>query len=89
MTNHSIQILPVTADQHAAWLPLWRGYQSFYKTDIAPEVSSVTWSRFLDPTEPMGAALAWDGPTAVGWCTIFGIDPAGPSATMCTCRIYS
>jgi GNAT superfamily N-acetyltransferase len=66
MINSSIQIRPVTEQQHAAWLPLWRGYQSFYKTDIAPEVSSVTWSRFLDPQEPMGAALAWNGSTAVG-----------------------
>jgi GNAT superfamily N-acetyltransferase len=62
----SIQIRPLSADQHAAWLPLWRGYQAFYKTDIAPEVSAVTWSRLLEPAEPMGAALAWNGSTAVG-----------------------
>ena len=61
-----IRILPLSDQQHAAWLPLWRDYQAFYKTDIPAEVSSVTWSRLLDPGEPMGAALAWDGPTAVG-----------------------
>ncbi len=66
MTNSAIQIRPLSENQHAAWLPLWRGYQSFYKTDIPAEVSEVTWSRLLDPTEPMGAALAWDGETAVG-----------------------
>jgi GNAT superfamily N-acetyltransferase len=66
MTDSSIQILPLSAQHHSAWLPLWAGYQSFYKTAIAPEVSSVTWSRLLDPTEPMGAALAWHGPAAVG-----------------------
>jgi GNAT superfamily N-acetyltransferase len=66
MSNNSIQIRAPSEHDHAAWLPLWRGYQSFYKTDIAPEVSAVTWSRLLDPAEPMGAALAWDGPTAVG-----------------------
>jgi GNAT superfamily N-acetyltransferase len=66
MTEGPLQILPLSDAHHAAWLPLWRGYQAFYKTDIAPEVSAVTWSRLLDPAEPMGAALAWDGPTAIG-----------------------
>ena len=66
MPQQIIQILPLSEQQHAAWLPLWRGYQAFYKTDIAPEVSAITWTRLLDPTEPMGAALAWEGRTAVG-----------------------
>jgi hypothetical protein len=39
MNNTAIQIRPLTEAQHDAWLPLWRGYQAFYKTDIAPEVS--------------------------------------------------
>jgi len=60
------QIRPPTEQEYDAWLPLWRGYQAFYKTDIAPEVSDVTWSRLLDPSEPMGAALAWQGTRAVG-----------------------
>ena len=40
-----------------AWYPLWRGYQSFYKADIAMEVSRTTWQRFFDPTEPMHCDL--------------------------------
>jgi GNAT superfamily N-acetyltransferase len=66
MIDDSIEIRALTEQDHDAWLPLWRGYQSFYKTDIAPEVSAITWSRLLDPQEPMGAALAWDTTTAVG-----------------------
>ena len=61
-----IEIRPLRAEDHAAWLPLWRGYQAFYKVDIPPEVSAVTWSRLIDPAEPMGAALAWDKAAAVG-----------------------
>lgn len=30
-----IQIRPVSPDDHAAWLPLWQGYQRFYKAEIA------------------------------------------------------
>jgi GNAT superfamily N-acetyltransferase len=66
MSQQTIQILPLSEQQHAAWLPLWRGYQAFYKTDIATEVSAITWTRLLDPAEPMGAALAWEGRTAIG-----------------------
>jgi GNAT superfamily N-acetyltransferase len=66
MNTPRIQILPVTQEHHDAWLPLWRGYQVFYKTDIPAEVSAVTWARFLDPAEPMRAALAWDEDRAVG-----------------------
>jgi len=66
MTANRIQIRPLSENQHSAWLPLWRGYQAFYETDIAPEVSAVTWTRLLDPGEPMAAALAWHGDTAVG-----------------------
>jgi GNAT superfamily N-acetyltransferase len=66
MTQETIQIQPLTAHQHAAWLPLWRGYQAFYKADIAPEVSAITWERLLDSHEPMGGALAWNGTEAVG-----------------------
>lgn len=40
------------------WLPLWRGYQRFYETDIPHDATLVTWQRLLDPDEPMHAALA-------------------------------
>jgi GNAT superfamily N-acetyltransferase len=61
-----ISVRPLRRADHAAWLPLWRGYQAFYKVDIAPGVSALTWARLLDPTEPVDGALAWDGPIAVG-----------------------
>jgi GNAT superfamily N-acetyltransferase len=62
----SLQIRPITAADHAAWLPLWQGYQRFYDTEIAAEVSATTWQRFVDPAEPMFAALAWQDGVAVG-----------------------
>ena len=62
----TLQIRLVSAADHAAWLPLWQGYQRFYNADIAPEVSALTWQRFLDSAEPMFAALAWQDGVAVG-----------------------
>ncbi|WP_017937406.1 GNAT family N-acetyltransferase [Zestomonas thermotolerans] len=61
----SIEIRPVEANHHAAWLPLWQGYQRFYATEIPAATSALTWQRFLDPNEPMHAALAWQDGRAV------------------------
>ena len=61
-----MEIHPLRETDHAAWLPLWRGYQAFYEVAIPDETSAVSWARLLDPAEPMGGALAWDGETAVG-----------------------
>jgi GNAT superfamily N-acetyltransferase len=61
-----ITISPLREQDHDAWMPLWRGYQAFYQTDIAAAVSAVTWTRLLDPAEPMGGALAWRDSTAMG-----------------------
>ena len=47
-------------------MPLWRGYQTFYKVDIPAATSAVTWQRLLDPNEPMHAVIAWQGDRAVG-----------------------
>lgn len=67
MTSAScVEIRPVSAADHAAWLPLWKAYQAFYKTEIADAVSAVTWHRMLDPAEPINAALAWRNDEAVG-----------------------
>ncbi|UPQ83050.1 GNAT family N-acetyltransferase [Pseudomonas knackmussii] len=61
-----IQIRPVTADDHDAWLALWLGYLNFYQTELPAEVSANTWRRFLDPTEPTHAAMAWQDGRALG-----------------------
>ena len=46
------------ADDFAQWVTLWKGYQVFYKTNIAEATTDTTWSRFLDPAEPMYCAVA-------------------------------
>lgn len=66
MTAQPFDIRPVQAGDHAAWLPLWQGYQRFYRAEIPEDTSEETWQRFLDPREPMHAALAWQGERAVG-----------------------
>ena len=66
-----IEIRPVTADDHAAWLPLWQAYLRFYNTELPEAVTQSTWQRMLDPGEPTHSALAWAGGAgllaAKGW----------------------
>ncbi|HMN75023.1 MAG TPA: GNAT family N-acetyltransferase [Burkholderiaceae bacterium] len=59
-------IRPATAADHAAWLPLWRGYQAFYKVEQPEHETRITWQRLLDPAEPMHLALAERGGAVVG-----------------------
>ena len=55
----SITIKALTAADRSAWEPLWAGYLVFYDTAVSAETTDVTWSRFLDPAEPMHALGAF------------------------------
>lgn len=53
-----MQIRPAHPDDLDQWLPLWAGYQAFYKTAIPDATTALTWQRFHDPAEPMHCAVA-------------------------------
>jgi GNAT superfamily N-acetyltransferase len=48
----------VAADRNA-WEPLWQGYLSFYEAEVPADVTDLSWSRLLDPAEPMHGFGAW------------------------------
>jgi len=58
MPHPDIVVRPATDSDHAAWLPLWRGYQAFYKVDLPSQTTETTWARLMNPQEPMHLALA-------------------------------
>jgi GNAT superfamily N-acetyltransferase len=47
-----MEIRPLTPHDRAAWLPLWTGYLDFYNTEVAPEITAMSWQRFYDPAVP-------------------------------------
>jgi GNAT superfamily N-acetyltransferase len=51
-------IRPVVDADFDAWLPLWTGYNTFYKRTLPEAITRRTWARFLDPAEPMHALVA-------------------------------
>jgi GNAT superfamily N-acetyltransferase len=58
----SIEVRPVRRDDFPAWKELWDGYNAFYgrsgNTELPPDVTQMTWSRFFDSYEPMHALVA-------------------------------
>lgn len=54
----NVSIDYVTQDDFAQWLPLWQGYQHFYKVNLSEEVTNTTWARFLDPNANLYCAVA-------------------------------
>jgi GNAT superfamily N-acetyltransferase len=60
-----MRITSLTPADHAAWLALWRGYQTFYETDLTA-ATATTWTRLLAPAEPIHGALATAGGAPIG-----------------------
>jgi GNAT superfamily N-acetyltransferase len=60
----------VTRQDYAQWLPLWDGYNAFYKrsgpTALAGEITAMTWARFFDAYEPVHALVADRGGELLG-----------------------
>jgi GNAT superfamily N-acetyltransferase len=51
-------VRPVAAADFEQWLPLWTGYNTFYERTLPDHVTRTTWTRFLDPAEPVHALVA-------------------------------
>lgn len=53
-------IREIEAGDRARWDELWTSYLTFYETVLPPEVHDTTWSRLLDPAEPIWGAFSVD-----------------------------
>ena len=62
----TLSIRALRSDDRAAWEPLWAGYLKFYGATIASDVTDTTWSRLMDPAEPMHAVGCFDGGSLIG-----------------------
>ena len=58
----SLVVRPVVRPDFDRWLPLWDGYNAFYKrsgpTALPREITDRTWERFFDVYEPVHALVA-------------------------------
>lgn len=60
---------PLRVEDYAAWSKLWQGYLTFYGTELAQEVTDLTWARFFDDTEPLHCLGAYEDDTLVGFAS--------------------
>lgn len=59
----SFTVRELRKEDRPGWENLWAGYLDFYEAPMEPVVIEVTWSRLLDPAEPMQALVAEDEAT--------------------------
>ncbi len=62
-----LKIRKTRLDDFDQWLPLWEGYNQFYKRSVPLRTTQRTWSRFHDDTEPMFALVAEENGKLVGF----------------------
>ena len=63
----TLSIRPLEPGDRSAWDPLWQGYLVFYEEDLPDAVTDLTWARFFDADEPMGAIGAFVDGNLIGF----------------------
>lgn len=54
----SVIIRPIQQLDKAQWLTLWQGYNDFYASTLAAEVTERTWARMLNPESSIFGRVA-------------------------------
>lgn len=68
---HNVTIRRMVSDDHAQWLKLWAGYNTFYKRNVSDKATNRTWNSLLIGNgEPFGYVAEFDGKT-VGFTHYF------------------
>ena len=80
----TLDIRDAQASDETEWRRLWSGYLTFYKVDLAPEVTASTWRRIMDPASPVGMRVAERGGKLEG----FAIHLSHPSTWVLTEDCY-
>lgn len=56
----TFNVRALAKEDRPGWEELWGGYLDFYEAPMEAVVIELTWSRLLDPAEPMIALVAED-----------------------------
>ncbi|WP_165672435.1 GNAT family N-acetyltransferase [Metapseudomonas otitidis] len=62
-----VAVRPVTDADFEQWQTYWGQYQAFYKVELGPEITRLTWARFFDASEPVECAVAVEGERVLGF----------------------
>ncbi|MBI6153083.1 GNAT family N-acetyltransferase [Serratia surfactantfaciens] len=53
-SNPEVTIRRINGDDKAQWLALWQGYLDFYRADVAPQVTDLTFERLGQDEQVFG-----------------------------------
>jgi GNAT superfamily N-acetyltransferase len=60
--NMNLIVRPIGSQDYIQWMPLWLGYNAFYgrfgSKALDPEITRITWDRFLNESDPVFALVA-------------------------------
>jgi GNAT superfamily N-acetyltransferase len=59
-------IAPITAADRVEWLPLWHAYLTFYRSELAPEVTDDVFARLVADRDLHGAIARDERGAAIG-----------------------
>ena len=59
-------VRPIRLEDRDDWLPLWHGYNAFYRNDPAEEVTEATFQRLCDGSDGFFGLVAEDGDEIFG-----------------------
>ena len=62
-----IKVREARADDYDTWLTMWKGYLSFYGTELDEAVTQATWRRVLSPDSGLFCRLAETEQGVVGF----------------------
>ncbi|MES2802982.1 MAG: GNAT family N-acetyltransferase [Bdellovibrionota bacterium] len=62
-----MKIREIINSDFSQWLPLWEGYNTFYKRTVSREITENSWKRFLAPSEPMFCLVAESDGQLIGF----------------------
>ena len=65
--GNGVIVRKLKTDDHAAWLNLWDGYLTFYKSKLSDEITALTWARLLEDVSIHGWCAVLDG-EIIGIC---------------------
>ena len=65
--SSKVSVRELRAGDRVSWDALWAGYVAFYKHELAPAITELTWTRLMNPAEQPYGVVAVAGGEVVGF----------------------
>ena len=80
-------IRPIRKEDREAWLPLWRGYNDFYRNEPTDEVTHTTFRRLCEGSDGLYGLVAEDDGALLGLAHAVFHPSTWTTGTYCLARL--